>query len=138
MKLKRGRDNKGPRIRSHEVGPVSYDQQRPVFSLHSQVVGWTVDQCSDEHKVAFLDAIHRRSQLTWIQLRSADHRKLGFEPLPRELVEKGVRIPVIITEDAMILCFRCHVGKMRALGFREDATFHVIWIDCDGQIYDHD
>jgi hypothetical protein len=139
MSFKGGRENKNHRIKNHPAPTASYDQFRPVFSLRYQLPGYTVDQCDTDHKVAFLDAIHRRSQLKWMELRGVNHRQLGFEPLDRYVLEnKGIKIPSEITEDSAILVFRCAINKMRVLGYRHEAVFEVKWIDRDGTMYDHD
>jgi hypothetical protein len=139
MKVKGGRENKNHRIKTHPAPAVSFDQYRPLFSLRHQLLGWTVDQCDADHKVAFLDAIHRRSQLTWQALRGVDHRRLGFETLDRYVLEnRGVAIPPEITPDTAILVFRCPINVMRVLGYRHDAVFEVKWIDREGTLYPHD
>jgi hypothetical protein len=94
-----------------------------------------VPSCGQEEKAHFADALYKRAQLTWAQLRQAPSHGLGFEMIPRFRIK--VPIPSTITEDVTkFMVFRCS-GSAPMVGYRDGATFHILWIDHDFRVYDH-
>jgi hypothetical protein len=60
----------------------------------------------------------------------------GQDPLE---TRQDVDVPASIPEGdrSALLCFRFGGGLERFIGFRDEQTFEVVWIDHDGQAYDH-
>jgi hypothetical protein len=133
--FRRPKDDTGPRIKSHSSSDISPQQQVPAFCFQHQRNGYQIGNCCDEAKVALADAIHRRSNLTWQQIETADHHKLGTEKIPQ--VRLHFDVPSSFPEEAKVTVLRCQYGVMRLIGFREGRTFHVVWVDEKGAGYDH-
>jgi hypothetical protein len=133
-KLKRSAPLSGGKIRPHDAPHVNWDQRPPVFSFQHLVRDHGVDGCDQEQKAQVLEALHRRGQLTWAQLKQAHRHGLGAEPIARNSMRVGV--PACVTPDTPILAFRC-IGIAPMIGFREEDRFHILWIDRAFACYRH-
>lgn len=127
--------NQTKHIKPHESLQPDYDSLPPVFSLHHLHSDYCVSKCMDEEKVALTDTLHKLSQLTWIQIKTSSRHALGTEKIRRTAIRAGV--PSSITEDvSSFLAFRFQ-GKKAMVGFRKQATYHIVWIDRDFSLYQH-
>ncbi len=95
---------------------------------------YCLDNCDQEQKSAFVDAIYKRSRMTWAEIVQAPAHGLGFEKLPRFRIQNT--LPPGVTEDVTFLSFRC-IGKAPMVGYRDGQIFHVLWIDHDFTLYNH-
>lgn len=131
----KGRDaNKGKRIGLHESSDTNPGTQKPIFSLEHMVRGFCVASCDRDDKAAFADALHKRSQLTWIQLKQAPRHGLGSEKIEHSSLRVGK--PLCLTEDTPILAFRFS-GMKPMIGYRDGRIFNVLWLDIRRDVYDH-
>jgi hypothetical protein len=105
-----------------------------VFSFRHLVNSHGISGCSVEDKAAVLDALHRRSALTWAQIKSAPRHGLGTEKIDQESLT--VPLPSYVTPDTTILALRC-IGKAPMIGFRDEDRFHVLWLEREYDCYDH-
>lgn len=134
LKRQSERSPSGQRIKLHTAAPEDSNSHPPHFSFRYMSAGYTVVDCEDSEKASFVDALWRRSQLSWVDLMNSRHQGLGSEKIPRQALRKP--IPSGITDDVTFLAFRVR-DLVRMIGFRDQATFHVVWLDTDGSVYDH-
>lgn len=128
------RDSQAERIRTHSSPDVNFDQERPIFSLLHMLPPYCVESCQQDDQAAFANAIWKRSQMTWLQIRMAPHDKLGSETIPR--FRFRVQIPRSITEDVEFLALRFS-GTKAMVGYRDQNILHVVWLDHNYSVYDH-
>jgi hypothetical protein len=126
--------NVGSKIRLPET--VDHDGKPPIFSLERVQSG---DYCfsvlDQESKSQFAEAIFRRRQLTWSQVKNLDRHGLGIEKIARTAIKAG--IPKFITEEVdHFLAFRFN-GKRPMVGYRLNDVFYVLWFDHNFTLYDH-
>jgi hypothetical protein len=109
-------------------------QQKPIFSLYYLQKSHCLSDCDKEQKAAFADTLHKLSQLTWNQIISSPRHGSGCEKISRDSIK--MVIPSHIKDDAVFIAFRFY-GKAPMVGYREENTFHVIWLDRAFTLYDH-
>lgn len=80
------------------------------------------------------EAMFRRRERTWRQLRSDDKHGLGSETISRDALK--VALPPCVTDDATILAFRFK-GKAPMVGFKLEGVFYILWLDRAFDVYDH-
>ena len=116
--------------------PPSFDSKPPIFSLEKIVDGkYCLSSLNQEDKAFFADAIFRRKNLPWIEIKKQDRHALGIEKIARNCIT--VAIPRFITEDVdHFLAFRFH-GFKPMVGYRNRDVFYVLWFDHDFTLYDH-
>ena len=131
-RIKPRRPTAGGRIVAHEVESVDWAAYPPAFCFQHMVAGYSVADCNQKDKAALSDAMWRRSQLTWRELRSAPPHGLG----PEKIRQVNRSRPVTITDDVVLLAFRFS-GLKAMVGFQDGRIFHVIWLDHDFTVYSH-
>ncbi len=113
----------------------NYDQRTPRFCLHHLANGYSLDELSVEQRAAFAVALHRRSQLTWVDIKKQHRHKLGYEYLPAAKFKPAV--PPTFEGEEEIMVFR-YDGLLPMAGVRSEDTFHVFWIErAFNELYDH-
>lgn len=106
----------------------STEHERPVFTFHHMsTTDFCVTRCQQRDQADVALALERRAQFTWGQLRQMRHQALGWEYLDRDAIR--ATIPAAFTEDQRPMVFRIGGDTGRMVGFRQDAVFHVVWID---------
>lgn len=125
----------GERIKLPTI-PVDNDIKPPIFSLERVQNGnYCLSSLDQEHKAAFADAIFRRRNITWNQLKQLDRHGLGTEKIPKRQIKTG--IPRFITDDLdHFIVFRFH-GRAPMVGYRVGEVFYVLWFDWNFTLYDH-
>lgn len=127
--------NKGLKIKAPKASELLPDDEPPIFSLQYLHKDYCISRCTDEEKIAFVDRIHRISQLKWKELRQLDRHKLGYEQIHRTAIRSG--IPSHIMPDVKhFIAFRFH-GKAPMVGYRDERIFYIFWIDRGFTLYDH-
>lgn len=110
------------------------DSETPAFCFKFCQNGFKIENLSDEYKVALADKLHKLSERSWTTIKTEDRKKNGTEIIVRTSLRKS--IPGDITEDVKILAF--HLPNLfRMLGWRNHRIFHVIWLDPNGELYQH-
>jgi hypothetical protein len=116
------------------------DDLPPVFAFDLMQPGYTLEQCrGGDWPLHFIEAMWRRAQLPWRDIRMQDHRALGTETLPRRKIEKqpnGTSIPDHLKKDEVLLVMRFGASG-RMVGVRRGRLFQVIWLDTCMKLYDH-
>jgi hypothetical protein len=131
-RIKRQELKRGEHFRAHYAP--NTDREPPYFSLCHMQSRYCLDDCDKEEKQAFAEAIWKRSQLRWADLKQAHRHKLGYEKLPHSAIRPG--IPPFIPPDASLIAFRfCELKPM--VGYRDGRVFHIVWLDHDRNLYDH-
>lgn len=118
------------------VEPFNYDNNPPIFSLEKLQPGkYCFSELDQENKAMFADAIFRRKNLTWNEIKRADRHGLGTEKVAKVSIKAPT--PKFITDDMdSYLVFRYH-GKRPMVGYRQRDVFYVLWFDSDFTLYDH-
>ena len=116
-------------------GGAYLDRERPAFCLRHIVPAYCLTRCSQEQKAAFAQRLYELSRMTWLELRNAG-KKGGSEVLPQFRI-KSKPLPPCITPDDALIAFRFW-GKAPMVGFRDGRTFHIVWLDIDFTLYDHE
>lgn len=133
MKIKRPKTKQGNRISAQ--APPNYDDKPPIFSLEKLQEGkHCLSKLVQEQKAAFADAIFRRKNLTWREIRNISRQGLGTERLPKNAIKAPIP-PFITDETSTLLVFR--FGDNRMVGYRVHDVFYVLWFDYDFSLYDH-
>lgn len=74
--------------------------------------------------------------MTWQQIKQADRTRLGCEFIPKSQVKPCVTSSPGLQDLEDVLVFRIDEGR-RMLGYRTEATFHVLAVDEDLSTYSH-
>jgi hypothetical protein len=98
-------------------------------------MGYGLDSCDIDEKVALAHKIYELCQLTWNQIINTHRGGLGSEKIARNAIT-GSSIPPHITPDVDILAIRFD-GRKPMVGYRLDRIFHIIWLDTKFQLYNH-
>ncbi|RVU39983.1 hypothetical protein EOE67_08735 [Rheinheimera riviphila] len=133
-RIKKEKPQQGSLVKS--VEPPNYDQKPPIFSLEKLQSGkYCLSELDQENKAMFADAIFRRKNLTWNDIKKADRHGLGTEKIAKNAI--NAPIPKFITEDMdTYLVFRYH-GLRPMVGYRQRDVFYVLWFDSDFTLYAH-
>ncbi|CAG9932194.1 hypothetical protein [Candidatus Nitrotoga arctica] len=135
MKIKRPDRKKSGHI-PPPTEPINYDQKPPIFSLEKLALGkYCLSGLDQEHKAKFADAVFRRKNLPWIDIKNADKHALGTEKIARKSIKAPM--PKFITEDVdHFIALRFH-GMKPMVGYRTRDIFYVLWFDSDFTLYNH-
>lgn len=111
-------------VKSAGTGP-------PSFSFYKLVRGYTLEDCTPEERIDFIETLCRASKLTWPKLIGTSCNCGGIE-----ILRYGLRIkpPDGITPDTAF--YSLHMKKPgRIVGHRESDTFHILYIDTQHATY---
>jgi hypothetical protein len=119
----------------HIIAPEASDDVPPRWCFAHVVDGdYNPRHLDKNQKALLLDQLLRRSQLTWKQIKLTPREGLGFEAI----AGKSLKSPIPpVAEGEIILCFRMGENGGRFLGIRKHHTFHILWVDCVYELYDH-
>ena len=137
MTFRRAQPTQGKKLslsKSADTARIDYNRERPTFCLRFVDSSYCITSCSHEDKAAFADKLRRMSLLTWNELINAPRHGMGFETIRRSEIRRPM--PVQITEDVTLIAFRFS-GKNPMFGYRMDGMFHIVWFDCNFDLYDH-
>lgn len=135
-RIKGKQSKRGDRIKPPTTGePSSSDPHPPIFSLrHLDNRDFSLDNCDNKEKVAFVETLCRLGKIPWRELRQAGRHGMGYEKIHTNSLKVG--IPKNITPDVNFIAFRFS-GKAPMVGYRDRAVFHIIWIDRNFTLYKH-
>ncbi|MHC1788302.1 hypothetical protein [Solidesulfovibrio sp.] len=121
------------KIKPHGSKPISDEDRRPKFSLRLLQTSHCISCCTKDEKAALADKMHTLSALPWSEIRKSDRHGLGFEKIAPASIKAGIPEPA---KDKNIIAFR-FAGMKPMVGFKEGATFYVLWLDRDFTLYKH-
>ncbi|USH02119.1 hypothetical protein K6Q96_14810 [Grimontia kaedaensis] len=123
------------KISAQEATP-NYDECPPIFSLERLQAGtYCLQELDQEGKANFADAIYRRKDKLWKEIKQMPKHGLGFEKIARVAIKAP--IPKFITPDVEhFLAFRYH-GLKPMVGYRKNDIFYVLWFDNCFSLYKH-
>ena len=135
-KMKGKEPKKGKRIAPPPPLPntPNYDLEPPVFCFRYLDKTHGLDSCDKDEKAALVSTLYKLSQLSWRELRLAPRHRVGYEIINRNSFR--VPIPKHITEDVDLIAFRFS-GLKPMVGYRNEAIFHIVWLDRSFEVYDH-
>jgi hypothetical protein len=126
---------RGAHVQPIPPARISSNHQKPVFDL-SQLRGeYCITRCTLEEKAAFVDRLHRLSQMTWAEIQIAPRHGLGTEIISRDSLGDRTN-PTEMTEDVPLLAFR-FMGLAPFIGYRTDRIFTVLIVDPRFTAYPH-
>ena len=138
VKIKQPNINSSKKVGVKQSSSRSTQSEKPVFSFEFMQGGNHCIEGCHAHNLGnsynVLKSIWDLGCLTWSDISSAPRHGLGYEKISRGAIQ--VPIPRSITDDVTFLAFRC-IGKAPMVGFRDGATFYVVWIDFDFSVYSH-
>ncbi|MGU9961634.1 MAG: hypothetical protein ACNYPF_01275 [Candidatus Puniceispirillales bacterium WSBS_2018_MAG_OTU23] len=116
----------------------NYDQNNPIFCLSN-----IPENCSDYgmkdvdkmKKAIFLDALYKRSQLTWNQIITNSRTNLGCEFI--ELTQIKARLSKNFDGENFMIFRTKGSTKSRIIGYRINDVFHIVAYDHKGKSYSH-
>ncbi|MGK0393328.1 MAG: hypothetical protein ACJA0B_001499 [Alcanivorax borkumensis] len=127
---------KGGRFDAKETA--STDDDPILFSFERIQSGqYCFSGLDDDHKVAAADAIFKRRQLRWSELKQAGRHALGFEKMPVSQIKRAP-VPKFITEDKQTLLVCRYKGLAPMVGYRVRQIFYILWFDHSMNLYDHE
>jgi len=134
-KLKSRKLNKSKRVNANAAAlNGSTNDKHPIFSLDKLQGDYCISLCDQDHKVAFVNRLRILSKLTWQQITNAHKHKTGSETISRTSIK--ATIPSEITDDVTIIALRYN-DKAPMVGYRENRIFHIVWIDQNFTLYNH-
>lgn len=138
----KNRDSSGKNVPAPLSLLIDYEETKPLFSLeYTTCRGYAVRSCGIQDKAIFLDAIHKRSGLTWKQLRNERYENgLGWEILQNERTNMRLRkmAKKKLTDDVKMWIFRAKPKTIkRIVGHRENQVFYILFLDPNGSLYEH-
>lgn len=122
-----GAGNIGPRV----AQPSSKDGETPIFCLKHLIKGFHLSDCDRAQKEDFVDRLVLLSKVTWGEILVAGRKGFGTHQIPRASIRS---VPSTIPQDAVILSLRMN-ERGRLVGFREEAIFHIMWVDPLHKLY---
>lgn len=135
-RFKKSGVNKGKRISALDLSP-DYDSMPILFSLQ-----WSQDhtkygfsELNQEDKASFSEAIYKRRNISWKELKQMSRHGLGFEKINQNSITAP--FPQFLSDDVdHFLAFR-YSGKKAMVGYRQKEVFFVLWFDHDFTLYKH-
>lgn len=133
-KIKMPSAQQGNRVKYQET--INYDKNPPIFSLEKLQTGnYCFSKLNQEHKAMFAEAIFRRKNLTWENIKKVDRHGLGTEKIAKNSIKAPM--PRFITDEvADFLVFRYN-GTCPMVGYRHKDIFFVLWFDHNFTLYNH-
>lgn len=121
-----------PKSSTHIAPPGSTDDQHPTWCFRYLQRSWSVDDLTRDQKSIVLNALAKRSETNWRELKKASSKGLGREFLEQYRIK--ATIPAVLGSSKVEIFQQ---GDMRLAGIKRDAAFLVVWIDFNYALYDH-
>lgn len=128
-------------LKKHEgeqkLASVSANARYPKFSFEfcfGSVRG--IDKATKPVKQSVIEKIIYLSQMQWVDIKALA-RENGFEKIEKSSFKKLPNIPKKFEAEDHIVVFRLPSKKGRLIGYLEEDTFFVVWIDTKFDMYNH-
>ena len=109
----------------------------PKFSFEFNVNNnRSVEKGQKDERLAVLSKIIHLSRITWKEI-GALPREQGFEKIDKTSFKSISDIPYKFKDEKQIDVFRLPSKKGRLMGFIENETFYIVWVDTKFNMYDH-
>lgn len=113
----------------------SSNKQKPLFSFRFIEQDFCTCKTKQDDNGKIWTKIEGLSQhLAWEDIQKQPREKWGTEIIPRTIIKK--QVPTNVPDSVEILAFHTN-GYARIIGYRSERIFYVLWLDCNGDIYDH-
>ena len=110
--------------------------EHPVFCFKYLDRDYGLGKCTEDEKAALIDTISKISSMTWKQMRQTQRHGIGGgEKIPKKQIKRP--LPSFITPDVDFLLAYRFSGNKPFLGHQHQFVLHVIFIDRDFTLYDH-
>lgn len=112
--------------------PESTDHLNPTFSFrHVDPDNYLLRHWEKDEIGQLIERLKMMERMTWLQIKASGGQGrssggLGFKPL--NLKTLRCRVPDFIAEEHTLTEFRVS-QKMRVMGYRDGATFCIVWFD---------
>lgn len=117
------------------------NNSQPIFSFEYLYPGFDLTNLINTNNIEyykqFLNKINKLTQLTWQTIQSAPRTANGTEIIDRACIKISLdKYSKTITPDENILSF--HLSNLfRLIGIRRDSIFYIMFIDINGEVYNH-
>lgn len=134
-KIKRPPLNEGQKVKLSSSTEFDPNKVPPYFSLRYLSSDFCISKCEQRDKLGFVETLRKLSLLTWEQINVVNRHKLGYEKIDRNIIR--ATIPRHLTPDVTLIAFRFSDMKPM-VGYRNNATFYILWFDRDRDLYPHE
>jgi len=120
-----------------ELASVSINARFPKFSFEFCFGSdRSIDKAVKEVKLSVIEKVVYLSQIPWVDIKALA-RENGFEKINKGSFKKLPNIPKKFDAEDKIVVFRLPSGQGRLIGYIEEDTFFVVWIDTKFDMYNH-
>ncbi len=123
--------------REQRLSVASVNDSYPKFSFEfcfGSVRG--IDRATKQVKQSVIEKVVYLSQISWGDIKALPHEN-GFEKIDKDSFKKLPNIPNKFNSETKIVVFRLPSELGRLIGYIEDDTFYVVWIDTKFNMYNH-
>ena len=121
------------KISQNIASPITYEH--PIFCFKFLHKDYSLKRCDKSEKVSLIDRLHALSQMTWVQIQSADKHGFGSEKISLDSIKP--KLPLTLTEDIKHLIALRFDGLKPMVGYRNNSIFHIIFLDNKFDVYTH-
>ncbi len=133
-RIRRPKAKGGANLATPNSDTGSTNSLTPVFCLHNLSGDYCLSRCDAEKKAAFADTLHKLSKISWSEIQRSGRHASGSEKIKQDDIK--TKLPNIVTPDVSMLAFR-FCGTAPMVGFRDGRVFHILFLDRDFSLYDH-
>jgi len=115
----------------------SSNDTHPAFCLRYIQSDYSVDRYSKEIKANFAERLQQLGQIPWKEIQKSPRHGMGHEKISRNSIQQP--LPLNTPYDREFLAFRLGGSGKQAtmVGYRKEKVFYIIWIDPNGEVYEH-
>ena len=114
---------------------VKKEPGHPVFCLRYVDKEFGIESCDNETLAALVATMKKLGSLDWNTTNVSDRHGCGYERIQFSSIRRP-RPPHLTPDVDKLIAFRFH-GKAPMLGYRNDNTFHICFLDPGFTLYDH-
>jgi len=95
-----------------------------------------INKANKQVKLSVIEKVVYLSQIPWVDIKALP-RESGFERIDKGSFKKLTNIPNKFESENKIVVFRLPSELGRLIGYIEEETFFVVWIDTKFNMYHH-